>query len=93
MVQIRTKQQVAFDGVRVAWASDTFTHILHAQVTTKFSMDGVIPLKRSEVENKVEKAVTPKMSPIGELRKTQKKIGRIIGVMDGIRIPLGQAHA
>ena len=93
MEQVRTKQQVAFDGVRTAWTNDAFTHVLHTQVTTKFSMDGVVPIEKSIIERKVEKVSSPKIDPMKELRKTQETIGRIVGGMDGVRMPLGYTHA
>ncbi len=93
MIQIRTKQQVAFDGVRTAWQSDAFTQILHKQVVTKFSMDGVIPndevsVAQSVVESKQQQVVEP-------VKRTQGKFGKFVGgTMDGVQMPFGgQAYA
>jgi len=91
MAITRTKQQIACDGVQTAWQSDAFTQILHQQVSTKFSMDGVVP---ADGVTPVQKAVqeTPKVSTVHTLKGAQKKIVKIVGTMDGVRRQLKPAH-
>ena len=55
MTKKRTKEQVAFDGVRMSWQSDPFTEILNHQVRTQFSIDGVVAPKGGVVSS--EKSV------------------------------------
>jgi hypothetical protein len=91
MANSRTKQQIAFDGVRTAWHSDAFTQILHAQVTTKFPMDGVVPSEDAPPVTVVREA--PKAKSVRTIEGAQKKIVNIVGTMDGIRKQLKPARA
>ena len=91
MGNTRTKQQTACDGVRVAWQSDAFTQILHQQVATKFSMDGVIPAE-GIAPVKVARVV-PEAKTTPALEGAQKKIVKIVGTMDGIRRQLKPVRA
>jgi len=71
---LRTKQQIACDGVRTTWYADAFTEILHQQVTTQFSMDGVIPSKKVA---------------LASLQQASEKLKKYAGNIDGVRFPLG----
>ena len=92
MAITRTKQQTAFDGVRTAWQSDAFTQILHQQVTTKFSMDGVVPAEGAITAVKKAVREVPKADTVRTLEGAQKKIVKIVGTMDGIRTHLKPVH-
>lgn len=91
----RTKQQTACDGVRTAWQSDAFTQILHQQVATKFSMDGVVsvddPTEASVVLQEAHVVKTVKSTQDTEV--TQKRFGMIAGTMDGVKKQWRPVHA
>ena len=89
MTTVRTKQQIAFDGVRVAWQRDTFTQILHSQVATKFSMDGVVPNQDTSVVCQGA-PVRHVAEPVQSTETAQKRMQRFVGNMDGVRMPFGQ---
>lgn len=89
MTTLRTKQQIAFDGVRATWNADAFTEILHHQVTTQFSMDGVIPTHgyvRRVTDTQVLKSA---VAPVENVQKIQEKF---VGAIDGVRLPWKQAY-
>lgn len=90
MTTLRTKQQIAFDGVRTTWFSDTFTEILHQQVSTQFSMDGVIPLQGVSERSVILKERENSTIPTESLGIKKEKI---IGNIDGVRIPWKQAYS
>jgi len=93
---LRTKQQIACDGVRTTWYADAFTEILHQQVTTQFSMDGVIPplnVARMNVSSKEMVSVPKKDMVVEGLRQTQDTFKKFAGNIDGIRLPLEQAYS
>lgn len=88
----RTTNQIACDGVKTAWQSDAFTEILHHQVATHFSMDGVIP----NVDASAKKQLAS-LEKIDYARKrtqetVQQPLGQLIGVMDGVRLPWKRAY-
>jgi hypothetical protein len=76
---LRTKQQIACDGVRTTWYADAFTEILHQQVTTQFSMDGVIPS-----QNIAQMSVK---EPSTRIEQEQYKLRTFAGNIDGVRLP------
>ncbi|KKS28101.1 MAG: hypothetical protein UV60_C0011G0002 [Parcubacteria group bacterium GW2011_GWA2_43_11] len=88
---LRTKQQIACDGVRTTWYADAFTEILHQQVTTQFSMDGVVPSKNVAHASIHKGAIAsvPQAVAVEGLQQTQEKLKKFAGNIDGVRFPLG----
>ena len=87
MTNLRTKQQINCDGVKVVWyGGDTFTEILQQQVDIQFSMDGVIPLKKIGFTPVVQK--TKVIAPFYKKQKQQ-----FVRSLDGIRTPWKEALA
>lgn len=86
----RTKQQIACDGIKAEWYTDTFTEILHRQVSTQFSMDGVIPTAMPKQSHAVRPSEVKQAWKEEEVRRP---LGKFIGgVMDGIRAPWKRAY-
>jgi len=89
----RSRQQVAFDGVRVAWHGDTFTEILSRQASDKFSMDGVVPQKHVTTRyHKVEQAPERSFGEAG-IKHVQAQLGKVAQSVDGVRLPWRRAYA
>ncbi len=82
MTKVRTKEQIAFDGVQTVWRKDMFTEILQMQANAPFSMDGVVSKRIGKntaftIKNKKH------FSVFGD---TPKRFKKIIGSMDGVRL-------
>jgi hypothetical protein len=92
MAILRTKQQTACDGVRTAWQSDAFTQILHQQVATKFSMDGVIRREIS-AETQIAAREIQAENVLEKQQESEKKVGTFVEAMDGIRRQWKPVHA
>lgn len=88
MTKSRTKQQIAFDGVRVVWVEDTFTNILQKQVEKQFSMDGIIPLYRINATPKPHKKHTVVRVPSFASQKQKQRKS-----LDGIHLPWRESFA
>ena len=86
---LRTKQQIACDGVRTTWYADAFTEILHQQVTTQFSMDGVIPSKKVALASLSKNVAPQEVGAIEGLQQASEKLKKFAGNIDGVRFPLG----
>ena len=82
MTKIRTKQQIAFDGVQTVWHKDAFTEILQMQASAPFSMDGVVS-KRVGKSTVITLKDKKHFSIFGN---TTKPFKEIIGGMDGVRL-------
>lgn len=90
MTTVRTKQQTACDGIRTTWYADAFTEILHNQVTTQFSMDGVIPsqnIAQMSVKTPSAKVAT---EVVERVEQAQDKLRKFAGNVDGVRLPWKQ---
>jgi hypothetical protein len=85
---MRSKQQVACDGVKIAWHTDAFTDILQQQVATQFSMDGVVPKK-----TQTKDGMTIRLAK-RELRTQTERtnIKELVGVFRGTRLSLKRAY-
>jgi hypothetical protein len=86
MTTTRTKQQTAFDGVKVVWfGGDSFTKILQHQVQTRFSMDGVIPVNDTCTTLNIKEKVQVKRESVPVFIPRPN-----FGAIDGIRLPWEQ---
>jgi hypothetical protein len=92
MANNRTKQQVAWDGVRTAWQGDAFTEILHRQTTQNFSMDGVVPQKHTVTRLQRKEPQMRVNLREESVARVQEGIGRVIQHIDGVRLPWKRAY-
>ncbi len=93
MLNKRTKQQIANDGIQTAWHDDAFTEILHRQVKEPFSMDGIVPFKNTSAGINVKMGVKYKLQNIetkSAVSKAKKKVGKFVRNIDGIKMPWKQ---
>ncbi len=88
MITKRTKQQTACDGVQISWQDDVFTEILHKQAKAPFSMDGIVPIKNTSVS--LQKNSKIKINTDIKTKCSQKKVGKCVAGIDGIKMPWKQ---
>jgi len=90
MMISRTKQQIACDGVRIAWnIEDAFTNILQQQVEKNFSIDGIVSLQKNTRSEVVSSSrVVKKAVPLASSLLTTKRFKKSV---DGIRLPWQEA--
>ncbi len=87
MTNLRTKEQVAFDGIKVSWQKDPFTDILNHQARTKFSMDGVVPPSVSAGAVRLSKTTSSTVL----IKRKYKDV--LSGKINGISFPWGRRYA